>query len=463
MSAYKSASEYIASLRRLTQSKTLLKRDSQKPILNEIIGSSIPFIPSLSPVELRSFAKSILSIQTSKKLNLNSLVFKSINKRLLELDNDDSHSVISTLNSLSQIQREKHDGGPPPLRPDTVMKFVSRPEFVQNLSVLDKCELLTVMSRLNLKPHDQMMWKINGQENEYAIFLCDSDLEKLKTYFDRGIANGRIAACILALVKLDFFSFRQYSTFSSILRLIPALIEEFSPMELANIAYAITTSVVLESEDEAGLLPIGESDFRIRLVIQILRNLYRKRSNVTVAAMNQIGVVHYTFKNGASDIYCDEISRVHHLRKFLDECLSMAEKDTVNELRESKAQQVVHKAIDKIGLFDIMKDEVAVGPFRLDFAIPELSIAIEIDGPYHFYYKSNDVTAKTRFKRIVIENQERYRIISVPYYELKEEGDKVKFFDEKIRSLLNVSKKIVSLRSEVKRLIKERGEQGKTR
>ena len=454
MSSFKTGSEYIIALRKLTQSKSLIKSASQKPVLNEIIGSSIPFIPSLSAPELRSFAKSLLLIQSSQKLNLNSLVFKTINKRLLELvtDGDDSHCVISTLNSLSQIRRETHDGGPPALRPDTVWKFSGK--FLQTASVLDKCEFLTIMSRLNLKPMDEMMMRIDGL-NENAIFLSHSDIEDLNTNPDRGIANGRISACILAMLKLDCFSFRRFSTFTSLLRLVPPRIEEFSPMELANTAYAITASVVLESEDEAGLLPIEESDFRIRLIIQILRNLYRKRINVSVAAMNQIGVVHYSLKNGASDIYADEMTRVHTLRKFLDECLLMVSKDTVNELKESKAQQVVRKALDKIGLFDIMKDEVAVGPFRLDFAIPELRLGIEIDGPYHYYYKSNAATAKTRFKRIVVENQEQFRIITVSYLELKEEGDKVNFFDEKIRTLLNISRKVVSLRSEVKRLIKD--------
>ena len=159
--SFKTASEYITALRRLTSTKTFLKPNFQKSSLNEIIGSSIPFIPSLSPPELRSFTKSLLLIQTAHKLNLNSLVFKTVNKRLLELvDSEDHHSVISTLNSLSQIHREKHDGGPPPLRPDTVWKFL-RPNLM-HASVLDKCELLTIMSRLNLRPFDDMMVKVRG-------------------------------------------------------------------------------------------------------------------------------------------------------------------------------------------------------------------------------------------------------------------------------------------------------------
>jgi len=330
-------------------------------------------------------------------------------------------------------------------------------------SVYDKSELLTVMSRMNLKPFDQMMVKAGSTATDSAYFFSESDIDRLRGDPDRGKANGRIAACILSLLKLDSFSFRRFSAFSNLLRLIPSRIEEFSPMELSNLAYSITASMVLESEDEAGMLPIEESDFRVRLILQILRNLYRKRSNVSVAAMNQIGVVHFALRNNASDIYTDEIQRIHNMRKFLDECLEESAKDTVNEIHNSKAQKVVRNALDKIGLFDIMRDEVPVGPFRLDFALPELKIGIEIDGPYHFYYKSSDVTAKTRFKRIALEHQEEYRIISIPYTELKEEGDKAKFFDEKIRSVLGIGRKVVSLRSEVKRLIKERNNSGKTR
>lgn len=453
--AFKNSAEYIAALRRLTSSKSLFRK-LEKSVLNEIVGTSIPFIPSFTSSELRSFSKSLFLIQSVHKLNVNSLVFKVVNKKLIELgsaENPDFHSIISILNSLSQIVREKHDGGPPPLRPDTVWQFAN--EKLIHASVFDKCEFLTVLSRLNLKPFNHMMFRDKNFGNDRAIFFAQNEIEILREYSDRGKANGRIVASIIALLKLDCFAFRQYSSFSELLRLIPSRIDELSPMELSNLAYSFTASVVLESEDEAGLLPQEESDSRIRTVIQILRNLYRKRSSISVAAMNQIGVVHFTLNHGASDIYTDEIQRIHNLRKFLDDCLDQCGKDTVNELKQSKAQQVVRKSIDRIGLFDIMKDEVPVGPFRLDFAIPELCIGIEIDGPYHFYYKSSEVTAKTRFKRIALENQLGYRIITVPFTELKEEGDKVKFFDEKIRSILGISKKVTSLRSEVKRMIGE--------
>jgi very-short-patch-repair endonuclease len=511
--------EYIAKISRLTAGGGTFLSKADKTCLAEIIGQSVPLIPAMSPSELRTFTKSLLIVHSRQK-SLNNAVFRNIDKKFIdwvnmrpsanvqgvdmstsiepvdgpgavngstvnpvdcpsgELPHLHYHSVISSLNSLSQIVRAKHDGGPPALRPDTVWKFLTSQNWCMQywqspLSALDKCEMLTVMGRLGLRPFEYMMYHAVDQEEMHAsphgndispgntksskIFFSATDISTLRTSTERGRVNGRVCGAILSLVKLDVFACNKFSSFTDLIRLIPSRLEELGPMELSNLAYAITTSVVLETAQ--GEISQEESDFRIRLVVQILKNLYRKRTNISMAATNQIGIVHSAL-SGCFDIYDDECMRMHLYGNFLSKCLEISNSNIpkvalVNETVTSKAQIVVRKALDRIGLFDIVKEEVAVGPFRIDFAIPELRLGIEIDGPYHYYYKSTDRTSKTRFKEHVLVHKAGYRLISVPYTELKEEGDKVKFFEKKIREILNIRKSKDTLRVDVKRLIKE--------
>jgi very-short-patch-repair endonuclease len=136
----------------------------------------------------------------------------------------------------------------------------------------------------------------------------------------------------------------------------------------------------------------------------------------------------------------------------MDEAITITESDSVNIVKTSKAQKVVKEALDALGLEELVVEELAVGPFRADFALPGLKLLIEINGPYHFYYKSSEPTSRTVYKQRTLEAN-GFRILNIDYLEMKEETNRVALMDSRLRSALGISTGKSKLRSELIKLL----------
>ena len=435
----KTAAEYVSALRRITSTPVLLTQPKQ--IYSDILGEAVTHIPSMSAGELRSFSKSVLVVNNRFSVDQNNYLFKLVNKQLLALIDNPSvehrHQIFRAVSSLSQIIRQRHDGGPPALRPDTMWRFVHdvdwRPVWnaTDGSAVYDKCELLSVLARMGIRPFPFLF---NGgtssdREESHALFFLPTEIESLRIDDNRTRANGRICGAIISLTKLNYSTI---PAFQCLIDLTPSRLQELSVMELSNVAYAVGMALVTD--------PPVSSDVhtkRIELLIAIFRQFNRRRSDVSVSSLNQVGLVHFGLTVCGDTEYLDSIRRNPELELFTSECVRMAESDNINVVTASKAQSVVRQALNQLGLEEFVREEHAIGPFRIDFAIPELKLLIEINGPFHYYYKTTTPTRKTEFKSHVLKSM-GYTIIDVGFLEMKDQRNRAQLMEEKIREALEL-------------------------
>jgi len=76
---------------------------------------------------------------------------------------------------------------------------------------------------------------------------------------------------------------------------------------------------------------------------------------------------------------------------------------------------------------------------RADIAIPSLRVAIEIEGPHHFYGRARRATTKTECRNMMIEDAQ-WTVITIPYYEWnrvkKDDRHVRKYLQEKLSGIL---------------------------
>jgi len=419
---FKSGTECVAALRQITSSSQLLSRE--KHVYADLLSECVPFVSCMSASELSQFSKSILVINKKFRLNQNNYLFKSVNSRIIELsvDAESNHALVSAVNSLSQVTRAPNDGGPPVLRHEVVLRWARSDvwNIISSSSAFDRCEMLSVLSRLNMRPPD--------------AFQDPRMVEDLKLSDDRVKAKGRICGAILALAKLGYSN---SSLFSSLLELIPSRIEELNLRELSNLFYAVSFPAVLHEEEFEKWTDLAHA---------LVCRLERKKEKISKSSMNQIGVASFGF---VSTSHFDKVFKSDHLRRFSQSTVKQVQGEKENRITSSKAQKVVKEAIAKLGIGDSFSEELAIGPYRIDLACLPRSLLIEINGPFHYYYKSSELTAKSIFKRKVLQKL-GFKVMEIDFMELKDQRDRVRLMDEKIRSLLEMENPNRSLKSEFK-------------
>jgi hypothetical protein len=398
---FSSPSEYIRALRGITGSPTILRTIRDTSTLSDLLATGVKFVPSMNPGEIRSLSKSVSTV--AKKfpdLPLNNYLLKCIDKRLVGLGGtaEGGHELVGSMTALSQIIRHVHDGGPPALRPDTVIEFLHSPYWKRDDGVvMDKCELLTVLSRLNIRPFDNL---------SDGLFFRSSEVTSIRE-LDRRNVTGRVCGAVTAMAKLDLIA---RPAFDELLDLLP--IGEMSLVEITNAVYAIALA------GQAAAHP---------LVTPILEHLFRRRTELSVASLNQISVT------------LDALELEGVMNSDWTACISEPGMlHAQNILKSSKAQTVVRRAVDKLGIGHFVKEEFAIGPFAVDLAFPSIRLAIEVNGPYHFYFNSDLPTARTRLKRRILEEKYKYKLIEVSHGELKSAGEKSEFIENKMRTCLSI-------------------------
>lgn len=444
---FTSAAECVKALRQITSTPALLKQNKQ--IYSDIISETVPFISEMTPQDIRVLSKSVLIINKKFELNLNNFLFKLINKRLnifidSSIDPGTRHALVSTMLNLSQVSRQTYDGGPPALRPDTVWRFTHaaswRACWQEHSSGFDKADLLSVLGRMLIRPLSETVFKnesLTYTDEPKAIFLSACDIDYFMEHGRK--SNGRIVGSISSMSKLDVSS---SPVFDRLLTLIPPRIDDLSIKELSNTLHAITSSVILRGSNQ-------ESIATLELAQAIVKRLFRKRTELTVSVVNQIALVQFTLPSLIDNVKDDAI------QGFCQQAIRVAEADTVNEITQSKAQKVIRNAIDSLGLANLVKEEFSVGPYRIDFAIPDIGMLIEINGPYHYYYKTTEPTAKFVLKRKSLKDR-GYKIVEIDYLEMKDESNRVALLENKIRACLGLTGSKRSLRNDVLALIKNR-------
>lgn len=416
---FKSAGECAGALKQITSSPQLLSHE--KHVYSDLLTECIGYVPTMGCSDLNVFAKSVLIISRKFRVDLNSALFKSINSRIAELISETGceHALVGAVNSLSQIIRERHDGGPPALRPELVWRLASANHTEWNC--LDKCELLSVMSRVNMRPPESFL-EANFAE---SLKFCEENSNKV---------IGRICGSVLALAKMGYFD---SPLFESLLDLIPSRIDRLSSRELSNVLYAISYSSVL-----------GVEKFT-QLAAALVTRLERSKETISDSSFNQIGVASIGFASGAffNEIFCDDAKR-----RLSERAVKLAQEKKDNELTTSKAQKIIKESLDILGISQFFSEEFAVGPYRIDLACQTLSLLIEINGPFHYYFRSSTLTAKSEYKLKVLERL-GFKVLEIDFMELKDHRDRVRLMDQKLRSFLCVDNPRIRLKTHLANLI----------
>ena len=447
---FRSANECITALKNITSTPALLSQS--KTVYNDILSEAIPFVRDMTPSDVRIFSKSVVVINRKFQLNLNNYLFKVMNNRMndfieTEISATTRHALVSTMSSLSQVVRQVHDGGPPALRPDTVWKFAHAKEWrsVWREGTFDKCEMLSVLSRLNIRPSDSLVYTapaLDAATDESAVYFSSQDIEALRLCDPRQRANGRICGSVFAMSSLGLSG---KPSFPALLQLLLPRLDELSAMELVNVAHAIAVRLVLTQQHLDETLE--------DLLVACLRRAQRRKRELSISSMNQIAVIHFGLLDNAS--YREKLRGNPALEAFVTEAMTSSESDSVNIVKTSKAQKVIKNALIELGLEEFFEEEFSVGPFRADVAFPALRLLIEINGPYHHYYKSSDPTARTVYKQRSLESR-GFRILNIDYLEMKDETNRVRLMESRLRQILGLESGKQKLRSEIIRLLANR-------
>lgn len=100
----------------------------------------------------------------------------------------------------------------------------------------------------------------------------------------------------------------------------------------------------------------------------------------------------------------------------------------------SKMQYKLSKLLDHLKVQ--YTAEKRIGPYVMDYVLPQLQIAIEVNGYSHFYHQSRDFNAITRLKYSIVESL-GWKVLSVNYFDWKNRSrqNKLEYLSSAIHAL----------------------------
>lgn len=101
----------------------------------------------------------------------------------------------------------------------------------------------------------------------------------------------------------------------------------------------------------------------------------------------------------------------------------------------SKMQYKLGKLLDHLRVK--YTPETRIGPYMMDYVLPQLKIAIEVNGYTHFYHQSRDFNAITRLKYKIVEFL-GWKVLSVNYFDWKNrcKQNKLEYLSDSINALM---------------------------
>ena len=132
--------------------------------------------------------------------------------------------------------------------------------------------------------------------------------------------------------------------------------------------------------------------------------------NVSVEGIRQLQVLRLTLTlkhvNLNDPVSVSLLEKVEQIDTF------SANKPSIEQ--SSPSHREISKLLAQLGLQH--RNEATIGPFSLDIYVPDSKIAIEIDGPHHFFRESDLRTSSSVLKHSILEFL-GYQVMHVPFYE----------------------------------------------
>ncbi|EKX74369.1 conserved hypothetical protein [Theileria equi strain WA] len=350
---------------------TLGKGDvNDRNLLSQLCKKIKSNIKSINVENLLKITHSLAKVEY-KKLSLFSVINRILLKQYEEIETRQLTQYLIDLNKLNALEANIFL----PLVSNKVIKDVSL------FSTFDLCFLLHLTSKLKIRDTfilDFISTEILANEERYGYLCADQVL---------------VATVLrsLAFLKYDNELFR-----TLLYKRIPSCVYGLGGRELCNVLFAIILSH----------LNVKYTPELTEIVLVILDRITAKLPSLVEVEINQLGISLYYLK------YNFEFFNENH------ESLLRSIADLKLEFRPSasKMQEKVGRLLDELKLKH--ESEVMLGPYRLDFVIPKLKVAIEVNGYTHFFHRSEQLNATTELKYKIIEDL-GWKVFGLNYYDWK--------------------------------------------
>eukprot|EP00371_Babesia_bovis_P000822 XP_001609469.1 hypothetical protein [Babesia bovis T2Bo] len=184
--------------------------------------------------------------------------------------------------------------------------------------------------------------------------------------------------------------------------IVPQQIDELSPQELCNVIFAL----VVAFQD------VEYTPHVANLLRELLDRVKSQMDQLLNIEINQLCI------------------SLYHLRQklvpFDERFANMLEAITVLDLKfkpsTSKMQYKLAPLLNHLKLQH--RAEVQIGPYVMDYVIPRLNVAVEVNGHSHFYHQSTQFHALTKLKYSIVQSL-GWQVLSVNYFDWKNKNRQV--------------------------------------
>ncbi|GFE55609.1 RAP, putative [Babesia ovis] len=268
------------------------------------------------------------------------------------------------------------------IEPNTFQAVIrARVGDLRDFSAFDLCFLLHVAAKLRLA--DNIIVQAVSRE------IVDNGDKYETVCRDKALVAMLVRSLAMLQCRNTLFHKIVYSR-------IPECVDEFSPQEKSNVIFALV--VALQDQEYT-----TEINHIFALLLDTVVDKLQELGNIEVNQLC-ISLFHLREKLVPFD---------KRYQALLDDIMGLNLKFKPST---SKMQYKIAPLLDDLKLQH--KSEQRVGPYVMDYVIPKLNVAVEVNGYSHFYHQSTEFNAITRLKYKIV-NSLGWKVLSVNYFDWK--------------------------------------------
>ncbi|GBE60034.1 hypothetical protein, conserved [Babesia ovata] len=268
------------------------------------------------------------------------------------------------------------------IEPNTFQAVVhSRIDDLDEFSAFDLCFLLHVAAKLRLADSaiiDKVSQEILTNDDKYDIVCKDK------------------ALVAMLIRSLAFLQHRNELFQKLVYTRLPGYVYVLGPQEMCNVIF----SLVVALQDE-------EYGPEVTNIVKVLLDRVATHLHELVdIEVNQLCISLFNLK--------------HKLRPFDDKYQALLDNIVTLNMNfppsTSKMQYKIARLLDDLKVKH--KSEQRIGPYVMDYILPQLKVAIEVNGYSHFYHQTKDFHSVTRLKYQIVRSL-GWKVLSVNYFDWK--------------------------------------------
>ncbi|BAM39548.1 uncharacterized protein TOT_010001003 [Theileria orientalis strain Shintoku] len=347
-------------------------------------------LDSLEVSDLLKITHSLAKV-SYKKLSLLNVINRIVLRKYKSIDTRSLTQYLIDLNKLDVLKTNI-------FIPLVTLKINEELSF---FSTFDLCFILHLCSKLQYRDEsiiDRISTKLLTNESNYHELCSDK------------------ALLAMVLRSLCFLQNKNAMYHTLLYQKIPPRIYTFGSQELCN----ILLSIVVSNIDEKINGQLGD------IVCAIIDRISEKLSLLVDIEVNQIGICLHFLKYNMDPF-------PSKYETLLDSIIKLNMKYAPNT---SKMQLKLSKLLDEIKLK--YKSEYQLGPYRLDYVVPKLNVAIEVNGYTHFFHNSRELNALTQLKYKILKDM-GWNVVGVNYYNWKNRNkqDRLEYLIKELSPYIN--------------------------